>query len=362
MEIKPQRSYWPITDWQEADPQAMDIDPVQLARMQDHIHQHVPGLHGFLIVRHGYLVFEQYYQGFHRHSYNSISSATKSVISMLVGIALAQGLLKSLDQPMLDFFPEYAAGEHDPRKQAITLRHLLSLQTGFSRETPDEYWRNPVQLSLERPMERQPGEQFCYDQGIDILSGILTLATGKNAAAFADATLFKTLGIWREPEARFTWKNDPDGMHVWHEYAFWDEKEGYLWKIDPQGNNPGGFGTHFTAREMAKLGYLYLNHGYWNGEQLIPSAYVMESTRQQSEGGWPIHLPYGYLWWVTQHGQYDAFFASGFGSKLIYVLPALDLVIVTIASTERALKDREQDKAIRDLIPDFILPAIKEEK
>src|SRR5690348_5087303 len=158
-----ERPYWPTVDWQEADPQAMGMNPAQLARMQDHINQHVPGLHGLLIIRHGYLVFEQYYQGFRRQSYNSISSATKSVISMLVEVALAQGLLKSLDQPMLDFFPEYAASEHDPRKQAITLLHLLSLQTGLSREMPDEYWRNPVQLALERPMEQQPGEQFYYD-------------------------------------------------------------------------------------------------------------------------------------------------------------------------------------------------------
>ena len=362
MEKYQQRPYWPTVDWQEATPQEVDIDPSQLARMQAHINEHVPGLHGFLIVRHGYLVFEEYYQGFHRQSYNSISSATKSVISMLVGIALAQGLLKSLDQPMLDFFPAYAATEQDPRKRAITLRHLLSMQTGFSRQVPDEYWRNPVQLAVERPMECQPGTQFYYDsQGVDILSGILTFVTGKNAATFADATLFKTLGIWREQDARFTWKNDPDGKHVWHEYAFWDEKEGYLWKIDPQGNNPGGFGAHFTAREMAKLGYLYLNNGYWDDEQVIDPAYVMESTRKHSEGGWPVHLPYGYLWWITQHGQYDAFFASGFGSKLIYVLPALDLVIATIASTERALKDRDQDQAIRDLIPNFILPAIKDQ-
>lgn len=357
--IIPRCDYWPTTDWKTAVPRDLSMLPEQLAQMQDHIHEHIPGLHGLLIARHGYLVFEEYYQGFHRNSYNSISSATKSVVSQLVGVALARGLLKSLDERMLDFFPEYAAHEQDPRKLAITLRHLLSLQTGFAQEIPSEYWRNPVQLALERPMERRPGEQFYYDsQGVDIISGIITRATGKNAAAFADATLFKTLGIWRDEAARFTWQKDSDGPHIWHEHAFWDEKNGYLWKVDPQGNNPGGFGAHFTAREMAKLGYLYLNDGLWDGEQIVPMDYVIDSTRKYSEGGRPVNHPFGYLWWITRHQNSDAFFASGFGSKLIYVIPDLDLVVVTIASTQMARTNPQQNEDILELLPRFIVPAV----
>jgi CubicO group peptidase (beta-lactamase class C family) len=361
MQLPLQRDYWPTNDWKQANPQDMSMDADRLARMHAHLHENVPGLHGLLIVRHGYLVFEEYYQGFHRGSYSSISSATKSVVSQLVGVALAQGLLSRLDQPMLDFFPEYAALEPDPRKHAITLRHLLCLQTGFSTNMPHEYWRDPVQLALERPMERQPGEAFAYDsQGVDILSGTLTKVTGKNAASFADATLFKQLGIWRDPASRFTWQNDPHGAHEWHENAFWDEKDGYLWKVDPQGNNPGGFGAHFTAREMAKLGYLYLNGGYWDGEQIIPADFVADSACEHSAGGWPVFLPYGYLWWLTQHDDKHAFFASGFGGKLIYAIPSLDLVIATITSTEKAIANPQQDKDILALIPNFILPSIFE--
>ncbi len=357
------RDYWPTNDWMRAEPLDMGMDAERLAEMQAYIKENVPGLHGLLIVRHGYLVFEEYYQGFHRDSYNSISSATKSVISQLVGVALAQGLLTELDQPILDFFPEYAANVDDPRKRAITLRHLLCLQTGFSTKMPHEYWRNPVQLALERTMERRPGEAFAYDSsGVDILSGILTKVTGKNAASFADATLFQKLGIWRDPASRFTWRNDPHGAHVWHEHAFWDEQNGYLWKVDPQGNNPGGFGAHFTAREMAKLGYLYLNGGNWEGEQIVPMEYVDDSIREHSAGGWPVFLPYGYLWWLTWHGDKQAFFASGFGGKLIYVIPSLDMVIATIASTEKALANAQQDKDILDLIPDFILPSVLMDK
>jgi CubicO group peptidase (beta-lactamase class C family) len=356
----PQRSYWPIGDWQEVDAQRIGIDSAHLAEMEVYIAERLPGLHGLLIVRHGYLAFERYYQGFHRGSYHSISSATKSVISILIGVALAQGLLTDLDQPVLDFFPEFAVGEQDSRKYALTLRHLLRMQTGFAREFPPAYWLNPVQCAVERPMIEAPGKQFFYDsQGSDILSGILTRATGKNAAAFANATLFKQLGIWREKEARFTWRNDPDGAHLWHGDALWDEKDGYLWKVDPQENNPGSFGVHFTVREMAKLGYLYLNGGNWEGEQIVPAVYVRDSTRQQNEGGAPVCVPYGYQWWITQHGQDAAFFASGFGSKLIYVIPTLDLVVVTVASTEKARQDPTQERAVRELVPRFLLPAIK---
>lgn len=359
MSAPPHRDYWPTADWQVALPQDVGMELTCLERMRAYIDEYIPGLHGLLIVRSGYLVFEAYYHGFHQHSYHSISSVTKSLISILMGVALNQGLLASLDQTMLDFFPAYAVHVQDPRKHAIMLRHLLSLQTGFFREMPHEYWRNPVQLALERSMEREPGEVFFYDShSVDILSGILTQVTGKSAAAWASEALFKALGIWREPAARFTWQQDSGGPHLWHEDAFWDEQNGYLWKVDPQGYNTGSFGAHFTAREMAKLGYLYLNLGVWNGQQIVPEAYVVESTRQHSEGGWPIFWPYGYLWWLTHHGHAHAFVASGFGSKLIYVIPELDLVIVTIASTEQARTHPQQEKEIRQLVPRFILPAV----
>ncbi|HEX4206439.1 MAG TPA: serine hydrolase [Ktedonobacteraceae bacterium] len=355
------RTYWPTQDWRLASPQEKGLQPELLAKMQVHITDDIPGLHGLLIVRDGYLVFEEYYQGFHRKSYNSVSSVTKSYISALVGIALAQGKLQSLDQKILNFFPAYAARVTDSRKQAITLRHMLSLQTGFAHEMPDKFWLNPspVQLTLERPMIEQPGEVFYYDSnGVDILSAILTRVTGMSAAAYADATLFKTIGVWHDGAPRFTWRNDPQGVHLWHGDAYWDEKHGYLWKVDPEGNSAGGFGAHFTAREMAKFGYLYLNRGFWDGEQLIPADYVAESTRQHSNGGAPVGDAYGYLWWLTQYKGHNVFFASGYGGKTICVIPSLDLVVVTISSTDQEGKNAEQWPRIKALVPDYIIPAL----
>ncbi|GCE28910.1 penicillin-binding protein [Dictyobacter alpinus] len=355
----PQRTYWPTTDWQTCEPEAVGLQQASLTPMQAYIDEQLPGLQGLLIVRHGQLAFERYYQGFHRHSLNSISSATKSFISALVGVALAQGKLRSVEQHMLDFFPEIAKQEQDTRKQAITLHHLLSFQTGFSEEYPFEFWRNPVLTSVQRPMVEQPGERFFYDNlSVDIISGILTRVTGMKAAAFAEQTLFKTLGIWRDQDVRFAWKQEGTGPHTWHGDALWDEQDGYPWKVTLQNTNTGSFGAHFTAREMAKLGFLYLNQGQWDGVQVIPQEYIAASTRQQSAGGPPVNANYGYLWWIEQVRGMHAFFASGYGGKYIYAIPQLDLLIVATASTEQAKIDREQHNKIRALIPDFIVPAV----
>ena len=348
------RDYWPTQDWQYATPEQVGMDASLLENIQSYASTCVPHIHSLLIVRSGALIFEEYYHGFHRHSYHSISSATKSIISALVGIALAQGFIHDLDQRVLDFFPEYAANETDPRKQALTLRHLLSLTAGFAHEFPEDYHLNPVKLALARPMLSQPGQHFYYDsQSVDILSGILTRVTGRNAATFACETLFKTLGIWQEERARFVWQTDPEGAHIWHEHAYFDEKAGFPWKIDPQGNNPGGFGIHMTAREMAKIGYLYLNNGYWDGTPVIPTDFVAASTRQQSNGGPPVNVSYGYLWWITQHEDHAAFFASGYGNKSIYVIPSLDLVFVSTGSSTQGPQGHYQT-----ILDQFVLPAM----
>lgn len=359
MDSIPQRTYWPTTDWQTCEPLAVGFQHDPLVEMQDYIDRYLPGLHSLLIVHHGYLAFERYYHGFHQQSLHSISSATKSFISALVGVALAQGHLKSLDQHLLDFFPEIAEQEHDQRKQAITLRHLLSLQTGFTEQYPHEFWRDPVRSALLRPMIEQPGTRFFYDNlSVDIISGLLTQVTGMKAAIFADRTLFAKLGIWRNKDTRFAWKQEGAGPHTWHEDALWDEQDGYPWKVTLQYMNTGSFGAHFTARDMAKLGFLYLNHGYWDGTSVIPQNYTAASTRKQSNGGLPVNANYGYLWWIEQIRGMHAFFASGFGGKYIYTIPELDLIVVTTASSQQAQTDREQHNKIRALIPNFILPAL----
>lgn len=355
MEKQPQRDYWPTQEWKEATPGEMGVDGKKLAEIRDFASEQVPELYSALLIRHGHLVFEEYYHGYQRNSFFSIASATKSVVSMLIGTALQQGLLHDLDQRVYDFFPEFADSKLDPRKREMRLRHLLSLMAGYSEELPDKFWLDIVRIALERPVVYQPGEQFRYDsQSVDILAAILTKITGKSAAAFANETLFKSLGIWQDAASHYPWRDDLQGKHTWHGDARFDEEKGHPWKVDVQGYSTGGFGAHFRAREMAKLGYLYLNNGMWDGEQLVPEDFIAASTRQQSSGGPPVNLPYGYLWWLPELGGHSAYMASGFGWKLIYVIPELDAVFVTTTGKD----PKKIITSALELVPCFIIPAI----
>lgn len=354
-------THWPTDDWDEVAPSTVGLDSGALAQLADAASTAIPRVQALLIARHGRLAFEAYYHGFHARSLLSISSITKSVISALVGVALGQGLLADLDQPVYDYFPEFVAvAADDPRKRSITMRHLLSMTSGFAPDLPEDFYLHVVRAALERPLAHTPGDQFRYDsQGVDVLSAILTRVAGEPAAAFAQRTLFRSLGIWRDDAVRFAWQNQAHGPHTWHADALWDEARGLPWKVSGQGDSTGGFGAHFTARELAKLGLLYLAGGIWDGEQLMPSAYVEASTRRQSGGGWPEHVPYGYLWWVAQReavGQYDAFYGSGYGGKYLYVVPALDLVVVLLSTSEQGPGEGQ-----RDLISRLILPAVRAE-
>jgi CubicO group peptidase (beta-lactamase class C family) len=155
---------------------------------------------------------------------------------------------------------------------------------------------------------------------------------------------------------RYLWKSEIGGPHVWHGDALWDEAHGLPWKVSGQGDSTGGFGAHFTARDLAKLGLLYLAGGCWDGERLLPEAYVAASTRWQSGGGWPEHAPYGYLWWVpVREGNeaQHAYYGSGYGGKYLYVVPQLDLVIVLLSTSEQGPGEGQ-----RNLITRYILPAV----
>lgn len=352
---------WPTRAWSQAELAALGLDPVALARLDTAARSATPHVQSLLIARHGVLAFEAYYHGVQIGSYQSVSSITKSVVSALIGVALQRGLLSSLDQPVYDFFPEYAAAvREDPRKRDITLRHLLGMTAGYADKLPDDFYINVVRSALERPLMHTPGAQFRYDsQGVDVLSAVLTRVTGQPAAFFAHQTVFASLGIWQRDDVRFLWRSGVGGPHMWHADGLWSETHGLPWKANGQGDSTGGFGAHFTARELAKLGLLYLAGGSWAGERLLPDSFVRTSTSQQSAGGWPEHTAYGYLWWVDRRAgsqeavQASAYYASGYGGKYLYVVPSLDLVIVLLSTSEQGPGETQ-----RDLMTTLILPAV----
>jgi CubicO group peptidase (beta-lactamase class C family) len=337
MKTSPYRHYWPITGWREASPQEHGMDLSVLAKLDTYVAAVPPRIRAILVVRHGYLVFERYYLGNTKSNYQMIRSVTKSVTSALVGIALQQGYIRSLDQTLSDFFPQYFTARTDLCKKEITLRHLLTLTHGFLPDHVVErmYPQKPasyLETALEEAMMlAPPGQLFAYSSiGVELLSILLAQLTHMSLINFAKEHLFEPLGIST------------------------DERAGFVWETDNQGYYHGSGGLHLLPRDMAKFGFLYLNNGYWEGKQLIPADYVKSSTQPQSTGGSPECARYGYLWWVTEQQGHRAFFAAGRGGQYIYVIPDLDIVI-TISSTVGEGPGMHHKDYI---LPLFILPAI----
>ena len=211
------------------------------------------GMDSLLVVRHGHIVAEAYYAPFPAGMKHRINSSTKSVISSLIAIALKEGLLKSVDQPVLDFFPDRQFANVDERKKALTLRHLLDMTSGLQWDEPLSGYpkdfldmeRSPdwVRFVLDRPMVRDPGASFEYNSGnTHILSAILSKVTGRSALDYARERLFGPLGI-----------------------------TDVFWRGDPQGNSAGGAGLYLQPRDMARLGQLWLHDGVWEGQRLLPA-------------------------------------------------------------------------------------------
>lgn len=318
------------------------MDSTVLAKIDDYIADAFPTLLSLLIVRHGSLVFEHYYQGCRAEDSANVKSVTKSIVSALVGIALREHYVTSLDQRLIEFFPQDFPAGGDPQKREITLGHLLTLRSGFSwvessaESLPalfaSDHW---VRYGLSVPLVYAPGEVFAYSTlDAHLLSAVLTQVTGMSALAFANRSLFGPLG------SRAT-----------------------TWATDPQGNSIGGSELYLTPRDLAKVGYLYLRRGRWEGSQLIPEEYLEASTRTQVTPGGSVVVSdtYGYLWWVSTVGPFASFYAIGYGGQSIYVIPALDVVLITTAQWEVPADLGAGPRTFllaHDLAEQFVLPAM----
>jgi CubicO group peptidase (beta-lactamase class C family) len=331
-------------DWPLSAPASQGVDAQQLAAAYDMAAEFMP-LYSLLVVRHGALVGERYFGRHNAHSAFNIKSASKSVLSLLVGIALEQGVLLSIDQPIAAWLPEYFNGQTDPRKYDITLRHLLTLSAGLGwvenasgvrrwRHSPD--W---AQFALDLPLVGTPGRQFNYCTPLThLLSVILTRASGMSTLDYAQRFLFSPIGA-----------------------------QAIRWKTDPQGYAVGGSEVCLTARDMARLGVLVAQRGNWNGQQIVPAAWIDASTHPQialrQPGFWqPAYTDYGYLWWLRQFRGMDAAVASGYAGQLIIVIPALDTVVVTTADTDTPFSSAmSQSRQIETLVEEHVLPALHKE-
>ncbi len=317
------REYWPTKQWRTSTPEKQGMDSDQLRQISKYNPRELSSV---LIARNGYLVLEEYYSG-DENDLRILWSATKSVISALVGIALKEGYIKSIDQKMVAFFPEYVTEENDLLLKEITLRHLLTMTAGFG---PDLLGTS-VKKAFSLPILSKPGEEPAYNSSAsNLLSGVISKSTGMNALEFGKKHLFGPLGI-----------------------------SNLLWSQDPQGYSHGGSGLRLSSRDMAKIGYLYLNNGTWDSIQILPGEWVQESTRKQSESPMKNYDPlarqdYGYQWWVTSADGHSAFYALGTGGQFIFVIPSLDIVLVM---TSRIWSLTMKNKKI---VSRFVIPAVRE--
>jgi CubicO group peptidase (beta-lactamase class C family) len=252
----------------------------------------VPGVTSILVAKHGRVVRSSYYGGLKASDRVPVFSITKSVVSALVGIALAEGRLESVDERVADFI----AGA-DPR---IRIRHLLSMTAGYGRQL--NFGETEPSALVARPLVNKPGTTFNYDSGSsDLLATIIARATGMPAADYARQHLFRPMGI---RDVRWP------GSH-------------------------GGSGLLLRPRQLLAFGQLYLDYGAWKGRTLIPASWVLTSTRthipvQRRQG--PTY-GYGYDWWVETSGQ-PFFAAHGYLGQTLVAFPRLDEVVVVTSNRE----------------------------
>jgi CubicO group peptidase (beta-lactamase class C family) len=309
----------------------------------------------FLVMRNGKLVYEKYFSSSNgsADSRNNIYSVTKSFISSLVGIAIREGYIDSVEDPVEKYLPRYYKELTDPRWHEIKLKHLLTMTPGFLEDlnamTGSGDW---VRYTFDLPLNYAPGEKFQYaNSASHLLSVILSESTGMSTKDFAGKYLFTPLDI-----------TDPQ------------------WMTDPQDNYAGYAGIYLRPRDLAKFGWLYCSGGKWDGRQIVPEEWVADSTKvqydfnkekeaeadagvlsneqstaksdadaQDGSGGKLPENGYGYKWWIGGKTDYHEYSARGYGGQSITVIPELGLVVVITSLPEaRSIGDEAREEIIAE--------------
>lgn len=301
-----------------------------------------PGSFSFLAQRNGVLVTEEYFHGFTPDSLHDVRSVTKSVVSMLVGIAIDEGWIGSVEDPIGEYL-QAAVDSIRPEVAEIPLRRFLTMSSGLDWHELDggssysEWWQSPdmVQHIVDLPMVQGPRDRFLYNTGAShLLSVILTEATGMPTLDYARSVLFDPMGF-----------------------------SGVSWLQENRGYYTGGMGLRITARDMVKLGQMFLDGGEFQGQQRVPADFVATSVSPLLSTGGAVAYgqDYGYLWWVGSGSGKSFFFANGYGGQFILVAPSLDLVLVT----QNDWRGKGWDEAgaqwyrVISLLVDKLLPAVK---
>ncbi|MFX0173450.1 MAG: serine hydrolase domain-containing protein [Candidatus Hodarchaeota archaeon] len=325
---KNERDYWPTTEWKNTTPEAQGINPVKLEQMMDFIYEYYSthfaedSLHSVILIYNGFIVLEAYPNpNYTQDTNHQLHSITKSIISILIGIAIDKGFIASLNQKLLEFFPNRTIANLDEQKQGITLKHLLTMTTGLDLSLLWSEEEDPIQGILDLPMNSNPGMKWYYSNGpVDLLAAIIEICTGNSTLEFAQKYLFEPLGI-----------------------------SGVTWSQNPQGIYRGGTGLQLKPRDMAKLGFLYLNMGTWSNQQVVSQEWVVISTETQFFPSYSRGIVgYGYLWWT--YPELGIYYASGWNGQKIFVFPECDFVLVFTADQDIPLNQK--------LFYRYIIPAL----
>jgi CubicO group peptidase (beta-lactamase class C family) len=333
-------TYWPATtEWRRAEPGQVGLDATRLAALVQALRTNaIPGLHSLIVVRHGYVAVEEYFNGSSATQVHTMQSVTKSVTSLVAGIAVGEGKLATGTR-IFDILPQYdSLIRGDERKRAVTIGHLLQMRSGINfHESP--YTGSPLQrlnesqgdwaaIALGEPMNAAPGERWQYNGGgVIATAAAVQSATGEPFATYARQKLFQPIGITTE-----TWIRSPfNGLP-----------------------HTGG-GLNLRGIDLARIGYLVLRQGRWNGTQVVPESWIVESTRVHTTrprtfAGYGTD--YGYLWWLMPVGAGSTadvmITGSGNMNQWLFVVPGFDLVVAVTGGSNQA---NTPDFMIREILP-----------
>jgi CubicO group peptidase (beta-lactamase class C family) len=310
------------------------MDQERKTVLEQIITQDYANIAGIVVLKDGDAVYESYFNDCTADTAIHVFSVTKSVVSILIGIAIDKGFIKSTSQKVLEFFPDYTLKRGEKTIQDVSIKTMLTMTAPYKYKSAPytKYFTSDdwVKASLDLMGGKKPIGEFRYTPiiGPDILSGILVKATGQSVLDFAKEHLFTPLGITVAANVTFADKEE--------QFAFYKAKGVSGWVADPKGVNTAGWGLTLTAMDMAKIGQLYLNRGKWNGRQVVSAEWIDESLREHSR--WDeMNLTYGYLWWVSIG---DGYAAMGDGGNAIYVNPDKQLVVAIASLFKPTAKDR----------------------
>lgn len=345
--------------WEIASPDSVGMDGAQLCTIAARLEQQATAVHSVVVIRHGKLVFEQYFPGYDQPwgqtdgqyeftatTKHDMRSVTKSVTSLLVGIAIDRKLIAGVDEPVLKFFPDTAAVKQ-PGWDAITLRHLLTMSSGIKWDEALAWTdpkndgphlvseADPIGYVLARRVVAPPDVLWTYNGGgTELLGNILEQVSAKPLEAFAREALFQPLGM-----------TDVE------------------WKAYKNGKIAAAAGLRLRPRDAAKIGQLVLNRGQWNGQQVVSADWIAQSItpRFQAVGYFGGTLFYGYQWWMGRSlaGGKDIKWvaAFGWGGQRIFIVPELDLVMMT--TTAQYGQPKEGLAAI-DILSNIVIPSVRD--